>query len=131
MRRSVMIIQLDRFNAWSEARPRSHSASMLSFSSWHAFQSSFPAYFELVNTIVPGPQSISYFVPQVLLLICLLVPPSIISHDGLAVLAMPIILGTTIHAWIAMRGADVKSPLSIAHQTICRAYENRWIVKIL
>ncbi|KXT09955.1 hypothetical protein AC579_9738 [Pseudocercospora musae] len=83
---------------------------MLSFDSWHDFRSSFcPAYLELVNTIVPGPQSISYFIPQILLLTCLLIPPSIISHDGLAILAMPIILGSTTHAWIAMRGVDVIS----------------------
>lgn len=83
---------------------------MLSISSWHAFQTSFfPAYLELANTIVPGPQSFSYFVPQVLLLICLLIPPSTISHNGLATLAMPVIIGSTIHAWMAMRGVDVIS----------------------
>ncbi|KXS97491.1 hypothetical protein AC578_9067 [Pseudocercospora eumusae] len=80
---------------------------MLSSSSWQS--SFFAAYLKLVNTIVPGPQSISYFIPQVLLLICLLVPPSIVSHNGLAMLAMPVILGSTVHAWIAMRGVDVIS----------------------
>jgi hypothetical protein len=66
-------------------------------------------YLHLVNTIVPGPQSWSYFIPQVLLPTSLLVPPRILSHHALATLVFPIILASTTHAVIAMRGPDVIS----------------------
>ncbi|CAK3795252.1 Hypothetical predicted protein [Lecanosticta acicola] len=66
-------------------------------------------YYELVNTIIPGPQSLSYFVPLALLPGSLLIPPHILSHQALACLSMPIIVGCTVHAWICMRGVDVIS----------------------
>ena len=67
------------------------------------------AYFELVNTIVPGPQSLSYFVSPALLVIGLLIPPHVLSHNALACLFMPVVLVATIDGWRCMGGVDVVS----------------------
>lgn len=66
-------------------------------------------YFKLVNDVVPGPQSWTFFVPHLLLPVSLLVPPQILSHNALAALSFPVILASTIHATIAMGGPDVIS----------------------
>lgn len=66
-------------------------------------------YFHLVNTIVPGPQSWTFFIPHILLPASLLVSPHVLSHNALASLVFPVILGSTIHAVISMRGPDVIS----------------------
>lgn len=66
-------------------------------------------YFRLVNTVVPGPQSWTYFVPHILLPVSFLLPPHILSHDAQVTLIFPIILASTIHAVTAMKGPDVIS----------------------
>lgn len=64
-------------------------------------------YRYVVTHLVPGPLSISYFVPIFLLPIALLFPPEIISHRQLILYILPIIYSCTIHAWYAMGGVDV------------------------
>ena len=69
-------------------------------------------YHYLVNHIVPGPQSFSYFAPLILLPLALLIPPAILSHRATCTLFLPLIVASTLHAWQAMGGVDV---LSVNH----------------
>jgi hypothetical protein len=67
------------------------------------------AYFTLVDRIVPGPQSLSYFVPLFILPIAFAIPPWTMSKQALCALVLPIITGSLLHAWIVMGGIDVIS----------------------
>lgn len=58
---------------------------------------------------VPGPRSISYFLPFILLPVALMIPPSRLSRQWLTILFVPLITASTVHAWIAMGGVDVIS----------------------
>lgn len=66
-------------------------------------------YHYLVNRLVPGPQSLSYFVPLLLLPIAFSVPPWIASKQTLCAITLPIITASLVHAWIIMGGIDVIS----------------------
>ncbi|KAI5196711.1 hypothetical protein AUEXF2481DRAFT_30477 [Aureobasidium subglaciale EXF-2481] len=66
-------------------------------------------YDKLVNRIVPGPQSLSYFIPLVILPIAFAIPPWVISKQALCAITLPIITASLIHAWIVMGGIDVIS----------------------
>ncbi|GAB7350343.1 hypothetical protein MBLNU459_g0974t1 [Dothideomycetes sp. NU459] len=67
------------------------------------------AYDHLVTHIVPGPKSLSYFVPLFLLPAALLVPSSVLPRWQVNTLILPIITGATVHAWSAIGGVDVIS----------------------
>jgi len=66
-------------------------------------------YTHLVRHIVPGPETLSYFVPFLLLPTALLVPPSVLSHTQLGLLFMPPIYISLLHSWYASGGWDVIS----------------------
>lgn len=66
-------------------------------------------YQYVVTECVPGPSSISYFLPFVLLPMALMIPPSHMSRQWLAIVFIPLVTASTIHAWIAMGGVDVIS----------------------
>lgn len=67
------------------------------------------AYLYFVRHIIPGPQSISWLVPHILLPIALLVPRSVLSRWQNIALFIPIMVGCTIHAWSVMGSVDVPS----------------------
>jgi hypothetical protein len=67
------------------------------------------AYNKLVNQIVPGPQSLSYFLPLLILPLAFCIPPWIASKQTLCMVTLPIITASLIHAWIVMGGIDVIS----------------------
>ncbi|KAH0344851.1 hypothetical protein KCU83_g8129, partial [Aureobasidium melanogenum] len=67
------------------------------------------AYDKLVNRIVPGPQSLSYFVPLVILPIAFSIPSWIASKHTLCTVALPLITASLVHAWTVMGGIDVIS----------------------
>ena len=71
--------------------------------------STLTSYDDLTKHIVPGPRTISYFIPVPLLFIALLVPPSILSKKQQCLLFLPAIYVCQIHAWLAMGGVDVLS----------------------
>ncbi|KAL8946919.1 MAG: hypothetical protein Q9222_006744 [Ikaeria aurantiellina] len=73
------------------------------------FDSFWPAYKDLVTHIVPGPNSISYFIPFLLLPTAFCIPPHILSKWQLASLFLPLILACEVHAWFRMGGVDVIS----------------------
>ena len=79
-------------------------------SSWEAqtWQRLSSVYAHLTHHIIPGPNSISYFVPFILLPAALLIPPSTLSHRQLSLLFLPVIYGCQIHAW-SKGGVDVIS----------------------
>ena len=66
-------------------------------------------YNHLTHHIVPGPQSISYLVPLVLLPTALLIPRTTLSRCQNIFLFMPVITACIVHAWWAMGGVDVIS----------------------
>ncbi|KAG9687842.1 hypothetical protein KCU95_g11022, partial [Aureobasidium melanogenum] len=66
-------------------------------------------YDKLVNRIVPGPQSLSYFVPLVILPIAFSIPPWTASKQALCAVALPLITASLVHAWTVMGGIDVIS----------------------
>lgn len=66
-------------------------------------------YNQLVTHIVPGPQSISYFVPFILLPLALCIPPPVLSKWHLASIFFPAIVAFQVHAWSSMDGLDVIS----------------------
>lgn len=67
------------------------------------------AYMHLVMHRVPGPRSLSYFVPFILLPLALMISPARLSRPWLACLFTPPIVASSIHAWLAMGGVDVIS----------------------
>ena len=66
-------------------------------------------YDHLTRHIIPGPRSISYFIPFLLLPVALLIPPSLMSHRQLYLLFLPLIYACQIHAWLQIGGLDVIS----------------------
>lgn len=64
-------------------------------------------YHHLTHHIVPGPQSISYIIPIILLPTALLIPRSVLSRWQNVCLFLPLSLAFTIHAWIQMGCIDV------------------------
>ncbi|KAL2352363.1 hypothetical protein BJ546DRAFT_1064108 [Cryomyces antarcticus] len=66
-------------------------------------------YQDLTNHIVPGPKSISYFIPLLLLPAALLIPPLVLSRWQLCSLFLPLIYASLIHAWLSIGGLDVLS----------------------
>ncbi|KAK4988876.1 hypothetical protein LTR50_003610 [Elasticomyces elasticus] len=66
-------------------------------------------YTALIQHHIPGPNSISYFIPFILLPLALLIPPSVLSRWQLCAVFLPVIYGCVFHAWIAMEGVDVIS----------------------
>ena len=66
-------------------------------------------YDHLTRHIVPGPRSISYFIPFILLPVALLIPPSVMSHRQLYLVFLPIIYACLIHAWLQIGGLEVIS----------------------
>ena len=66
-------------------------------------------YDHLTHHIIAGPQSISWFVPFLLLPTALLIPPSILSHRQLCVLFLPAIYAYQVHAWLQIGGIEVLS----------------------
>lgn len=70
-------------------------------------------YFELITTVVPGPASLTYFIPLLLLPLGLLVPPSVLSHGQLCAIVLPISILATASAWYDLGGNDVISTDSL------------------
>ena len=66
-------------------------------------------YDHLTRHIVPGPRSISYFIPFLLLPVALLIPPSVMSHRQLYLVFLPLIYACQIHAWLQIGGLEVIS----------------------
>lgn len=64
-------------------------------------------YTQLVRHIVPGPQSITWFIPLLVLPIALLIPRTVLSRWQSIALFMPIITLSVVHAWMAMGTVDV------------------------
>ncbi|KAL8790062.1 MAG: hypothetical protein Q9213_000764 [Squamulea squamosa] len=73
------------------------------------FDSLSSGYNHLIKHLVPGPKSISYFVPFILLPTALCIPPSVLSRWQVASLFLPLIFALLIHAWSCMGGLDVIS----------------------
>nr|OQO19908.1 hypothetical protein B0A51_13895 [Rachicladosporium sp. CCFEE 5018] len=67
------------------------------------------SYTYLVRHIVPGPQSFSYFVPHILTPLSLFIPRTVLSRRQSIAIFLPIILLSTLHAWVVMDGVDVIS----------------------
>lgn len=74
---------------------------------WHEFQE---LWIWTSRHLMPIPLSWSYPAPVMVLLVALMVPPETLSHVQLISIFVPLILGFTIHSWIAMRTID---PISI------------------
>ncbi|KAL8709887.1 MAG: hypothetical protein Q9220_005503 [cf. Caloplaca sp. 1 TL-2023] len=90
------------------------------------------AYHNLITHIVPGPNSISYFVPFLLLPTAFCIPPNILSKWQLASLFLPLILACQLHAWSRMDGLDVIS-VNVATWsiTLLLCYDPRKTFKLL
>lgn len=73
------------------------------------FKSYIESYHYLTTHIVPGTNSISYFIPFILLPTALCIPPSVLSKSQVASLFLPLISACLIHAWSCMNGLDVIS----------------------
>ena len=67
------------------------------------------AYMYFVRHVIPGPQSLSYLVPHIILPIALLTPRSILSRWQNIAVFVPVMVGCTIHAWTVMGSVDVPS----------------------
>ncbi|KAL9633247.1 MAG: hypothetical protein Q9204_003475 [Flavoplaca sp. TL-2023a] len=68
-----------------------------------------PSYKHLTTHIIPGPASLSYFIPFLLLPTALCIPPSLLSKTQVASLFFPAIVACVVHAWVWMGGVDVVS----------------------
>ena len=70
----------------------------------------FCQYYEhLTLHIIPGPNSITYFIPLVLLPCALLIPPSTLSNVQLSWVFLPLMYACIIHTWTWGGGIDVIS----------------------
>ena len=66
-------------------------------------------YDYLTRHIVPGPRSISYFIPFLLLPVALLIPPTVMSHRQIYLAFLPLIYACQVHAWLQIGGLEVIS----------------------
>ncbi|OSS51332.1 hypothetical protein B5807_03981 [Epicoccum nigrum] len=66
-------------------------------------------YFDLITTIVPGPASLAYFIPLLILPLGLLIPQSVLGHTQLCAIILPISILATASAWYDLGGNDVIS----------------------
>ena len=66
-------------------------------------------YNELTLHVIPGPRSLSYFIPPLLLPTALLIPPSVLSYQKTRSIFLPLIFACEIDAWRAIGGVDVIS----------------------
>lgn len=78
-------------------------ASSNSLTQWRDFTQ---FYHHLTFHIVPGPNTLTYAIPCVLLPAALLIPPSTLSHNQLATLFLPVLCAYQLHAW-SVGGIDV------------------------
>lgn len=67
------------------------------------------SYSYLVNHIVPGPQSLTYFIALFLLPVPLLISPTILSPRAICFTFFPVLVACLAHAWYTMGGVDVIS----------------------
>ena len=72
---------------------------------------------DFTKHIVPGPSSISYFIPQILLPLALLIPPSRLSKAQLSILFLPLSWGFFLHSCIYGGGLDFGSISAILWST--------------
>ena len=69
-------------------------------------------YHNLTHQLMPGPQSISYGIPLLLLPFALAIPPGKMSHRALRLTFLPIMYACIAHAWWRIGGVDVISVTS-------------------
>ena len=81
-------------------------------------------YVLLVTEYVPGPLSLSYFAPFILLPLALLIDPEWLSHKQLRNLLLPIIYAAVFHAWYSMRGLDVISVDGLLWSTLLIGFKD-------
>lgn len=74
-----------------------------------AWQDVVTFYDHLTLHLVPGPRSLSYFVPFILMYVSLLIPPSTLSHNQLRCLILPFIYAMQANIWIRHGSFDVIS----------------------
>lgn len=83
-------------------------------------------YDYLTHHIVPGPQSLSYFIPLLLLPLALLVPRSVLSRWQSIGLFMPVVAAATVHACLAIGGVDVVSIDTLLWCLVLLALKDPW-----
>lgn len=82
------------------------------------------AYVALVTRVVPGPLSLSYFVPPTLLVTALLIPPESLSRRAAISFFLLPSYAATIHAWLTMGGVDVISVNAVVWSTYLLAFKD-------
>jgi len=78
----------------------------------------YDSYQYLIKHIVPGPNSISYFLLLVFIPSALLIPPSFLSKNALASLFLPIIYAFFVHSCLYGGGLDVISANAVLWSTV-------------
>ncbi|MCJ1381617.1 hypothetical protein MMC17_004728 [Xylographa soralifera] len=78
----------------------------------------YDSYQHLITHIVPGPNSISYFIPLLLLPVALLIPPSVFSKSQLSLLFLPPIHACFLHSCLFGGGLDVISSDAVIWCTV-------------
>ncbi|MCJ1474150.1 hypothetical protein MMC13_002808 [Lambiella insularis] len=82
------------------------------------------SYQRLVTHYTPGPNSVSYFIPLLLLPTALLIPPSILSHSQLSYTFLPLIYACFLHSCFYGGGLDVISANVVVWSTVLIALED-------
>ena len=82
------------------------------------------SYKDLTTHIIPGPNSITYFIPLFLFPIALLIPPTVLSRLQLSCLFLPMIYGCIIHTWVKGGGIDVISANVVLWSTVLIALQD-------
>ncbi|MCJ1281859.1 hypothetical protein MMC26_001182 [Xylographa opegraphella] len=78
----------------------------------------YDSYQHLITHLVPGPNSISYFIPLLLLPIALLIPPSELSNSQLSLVFLPPIHACFLHSCLFGGGLDVISSDAVIWCTV-------------
>ena len=80
-------------------------------------------YEYLTTHIIPGPRTISYFIPLVLLPLALIIPPSVLSRFQLSCIFLPMIYGCLVHSYI-YGGVDAISVIAWIWSTVLLALQD-------
>lgn len=83
-------------------------------------------YTYLVRHIVPGPQSVTWFIPLLALPVALLIPRTVLSRWQSICTFMPIITLSVLHAWYAMGTVDVITSNALLWSAFLLAIRDPW-----
>ena len=91
-----------------------------------ALNSAMITYTDLVRHIVPGPRSISWFIPLIVLPVALVIPRTVLSRWQSIGIFMPVVTISVLHAWMIMGTVDVITSNALLWSFFLLAVKDPW-----